>query len=74
MSSEPLFHDDAEVVIPELTLQQIVSSVELPQGCWSAKLCGDYAVFFELSISERLKPVITCSVMIDSSQAADIYQ
>ena len=59
-----MFHDDAEDVLHELTLQQIVSSVELPQGYWSAKVCGDDAVFFELSISEKLKPVITRIVTI----------
>jgi len=73
LSSEPLFHDDAEVVVPELTLQQIVSSVELPQGCWSAKLCGDYAVFCELSITETLKPVITRSVTIDSQLNPTVF-
>jgi len=64
LSSGPVFHDDAEDVLHELTLQQIVSSVELPQCCWSAKVCGDYVVFFVLLISETFKPVITHNVTI----------
>jgi len=73
LSSGPEFRDDAEDVLHELTLQQIVSSVELPQGCWSANVCGDHAVFFELSIGETLKPVITRSVTIDSQLNPTVF-